>query len=103
MSQELPFVVRLGRPSDWPYITSSWITSTFQDRTCTWKEAKAEVRATLADPSTEVLVAHVPSDDDAILGWVVLNPTTPEVHYIYVRSTARLFGIARSLLAGIGE
>lgn len=97
----IPIAIRLGRPSDLPYVVDSW-TKRGHERGERLGAATARVRAILARPDTVLRVACLPDDTDAILGWAVLKTGTPlTLTYVYVRSEARKQGIARVLLAGV--
>ena len=100
-------VVRPGRPSDRPFILESWQSS--QSLTTLGREMgpkyisemKELVNNILSRPSTEVRVAVVPDDDDAILGYAVvghLQTLLPRVYFTYVKAEARRLGVAGSLL-----
>lgn len=93
--------IRLGRPSDLPYVTDTWV-KRGHDRNERIGAATARVRAILARPDSVLRVACLPDDSDAILGWaVVSSDEPPTLHYAYVRKDARKQGIARLLLAGV--
>ena len=64
-------------------------------------EQKSLINDILSRASTEVRVAVVPDDDDAILGYAVvghLKTLLPRIYYVYVKSEARKLGVATSLL-----
>ena len=104
------FLVRKGRPSDLSFVRDAWLES---DKSSPagrdagrsyYREAKIKIAAILDRPNTELRIAHVPDDDDAILGWAVVgseNEAVPVVYYVYVRRDARQNGIAKSLLADL--
>jgi ribosomal protein S18 acetylase RimI-like enzyme len=95
----IPIAIRLGRPSDLPYVVDTWAKRgrTHDERI---GQATARVRALLARPESVFRVACLPDDDDAILGWTVVT-TADELVYVYVRKDARGQSVARRLLAGI--
>lgn len=90
------FLLRPGRPSDLPFVVDSWVKrgGLPNERL---GAATARVRGILASPDSILRVAHVPDDDDAILGWACLGAEGP--HYVYVRKDARRQGIATALLS----
>lgn len=97
----IPVAIRLGRPSDLPYVVDTWVKRghTRHERL---GAATARVRALLARPDTVLRVAVLPDDEDAIIGWAAVSAADPpELHYVYVRKDARNQGVARILLAGI--
>lgn len=96
-----PCAIRLGRPSDLPYVTDTWV-KRGHDRNERLGAATARVRAILARSDSVLRVACLPDDSDAILGWAVVSSDEPPIlHYVYVRKDARKQGIARLLLAGV--
>jgi GNAT superfamily N-acetyltransferase len=97
----IPFHVRLGRPSDLPFVVDSWV-KRGHARGERLRDATARVRAILADDTTELRVACLPDDEDAILGWAaVTTDESPRLHYAYVRKECRRQGIANALLPDI--
>jgi GNAT superfamily N-acetyltransferase len=97
----IPVAIRLGRPSDLPYVVDSWV-KRGHDRGERLRVATARVREILARPDSVLRVACLPDDSDAIIGWAVISTDEPPtLHYVYVRKDARKQGIARLLLAGV--
>jgi len=96
----IPVAIRLGRPSDLPYVVDTW-TKRGHERGERLSAATARVRAILARPDSVLRVVCLPDDSDAILGWAALSGEPPTLHYVYVRKDARKQGIARLLLAGV--
>lgn len=97
----IPVAIRLGKPSDLPYVVDTW-TKRGAARDERLGAATARVRAILARPDSVLRVACLPDDTDAILGWAALSANeAPTLHYVYVRKDARKQGIARLLLAGV--
>lgn len=94
----IPFSLRVGRPADLAYVVDSWV-KRGRDRGERLSDATARVRAILADEGTELRIACLPDDPDAILGWAAVAP--PSLHYVYVRKELRGQGLARALLHGI--
>ena len=89
-------IVRMGKPDDLAYVVASW---TKHGHRCERAvNAKAHVRALLARADSRLIVAHVPDDADAILGWTALEVGPLCVHYIYVRSASRRQGVAAAML-----
>ncbi len=92
--------VRMGKPSDLAYVVDSWVKHAYRGmRPSPWV---THVRGLLARDGSRLLVAHVPKEPDAILGWAATEDPTavapPCWHYCYVRATARLMGVASSLV-----
>lgn len=97
----IPIAIRLGRPSDLPYVVDTW-TKRGHERGERLGPATIRVRAILARPDTVLRVACLPDDSDAILGWAAITTGIPlTLTYVYVRREARKQGIARTLLAGV--
>lgn len=100
---------RIGKPDDLAFVIDCWIKRELRDDgTRTLSATKHHVRRLLDVlvpmhelPSVlpRLIVAHVPSEPDAILGWAAIEAGTPPcVHYIYVRTVARRQGVARALV-----
>lgn len=57
--------------------------------------------------SSQILVVTPPGDDEGsvqtILGFMIRERNAPVVHYVYVQTPNRRWGIARMLLAPLGE
>ena len=96
----IPFTLRLGRPSDLAFVVDSWV-KRGHHRNERLSDATARVRALLASEGTELRIACLPDDEDAIVGWAVVVTKPPTLHYVYVRKELRGNGIARALLNGI--
>ncbi len=100
---------RLGKPDDLAFVVDSWVKNDPELRGLRIRQSTRHVR-TLLDvhdiPLHELtrelprlLIAHVPGEVDAILGWAAIQTGTPGcVHYVYVRSAARKQGVARALV-----
>lgn len=56
------------------------------------------VEALLAAPSTKISIACLKEDPDVILGYAVLNKDETKLHWVFVKSSWRSIGIARSLV-----
>ena len=101
----VPFLIRAGRESDRPFVESSWKHSASHSaleaaRKPGFHAAIAErCRRICARPHTQVRIACIPGDEDAILGWAIVELAV--VHYTYVRRDARRQGIARALLVDL--
>lgn len=96
----IPFAIRLGRPSDLPFVVDSWV-KRGHERGERLRDATARVRRILSADSV-LRVACLPDDSDAIVGWAVVSTdASPKLHYVYVRKELRGQGIARVLLAGV--
>jgi GNAT superfamily N-acetyltransferase len=112
----LACTIRRGKPDDLAFIVDSW--TKHGHRGERMRDATRHVRSLLArDPVAlaamtsgeregsirSLLVAHVPDDANAILGWALIEASRTDaptcIQYVYVRSTARLQGVARSLLS----
>ena len=93
-SQLLRFSVRLGRPSDLPYVEDTWAKRGRGPHERIGA-AKVRIRAILGDPGSLLRVAVLPDDDDAILGWAVWSDD--RIQFAYVRKDARGQGVAKAL------
>lgn len=96
--------IRYAVRTDTPFIVDSWLKSDQHTRQARdvgrgiyFANHSKVVKAILARGDTRTLVAHVPDNEDAILGWAAMGLNT--AYYVYVRSDARRMGIARALLA----
>jgi len=100
--------LREVRPTDQAFVRSSWLRS--------YRSAKPGIRTSvyfnghkqvvdgiLADAETYVLYA-VPQGEDAIVGWVTFNMTTPKptLHYVYVKGAYRNLGLSKVLIEKAG-
>lgn len=94
------FGLRVGRPSDLPFVVDSWV-KRGHERGERLRDATARVREILAAAESALRIAHVPDDDDAILGWAVVTGEPPVLRFVYVRRDARKQGIAKALLTGV--
>lgn len=105
MRQGVQVSVRQARPSDMGFIYTTWI-ETFQEsafarfiKSTIYKDRQRKlIDAILARPTTHVLVATPPGEDDVILSWLVVE--APDVaHYAFTKQQFRRLGIARHLMA----
>ena len=99
-------VIRDGKDEDLAFVRRAWVESHHRSDEARYlgpryyATLKARVRRILASPSTTVRVAHVPGNEDAILGWSVSRG--PLLHYVYVRGDSRGTGIAKALVLPLG-
>lgn len=105
-SDGLPLSLRAFRDTDRRFIVHSWLKSFGGSRVATLVEPDAYYRdyrklIERALSRSRVLVACQPDDDDAIIGWTVVEPRNDRmlVHYVYVKHPFRRFGVAKTLLA----
>ena len=97
-----PFVLRPMRDLDTAFIRRTWVDSSKASYEgeylgpLFYARKKAQVALTLADPSVTITVAHVPDDEDAILGWSARRGDC--LLYRYVRVEARRQGIGKALV-----
>ncbi len=78
----IPFAIRLGRPSDLPFVVDSWV-KRGRNPGERIGEATARARALLARETTILRVACLPDDEDAILGWAAIaTEAPPRCHYV---------------------
>jgi ribosomal protein S18 acetylase RimI-like enzyme len=99
------FLLREGRPTDHPLVLDSWLGGDKYSPAgrdfgpLYMREHKATARAVIA--RAQLRVAHVPDDEDAIMGWAVVLPEPTDrrvVYYVYTKRDARRLGIAKALL-----
>ena len=104
------YAIRPGREGDDAFVCESWQMAHAQTRLGREmglhyvSDQKGLIRAILERPSTELRVACVPEDLDAILGYAVVGlvrDPEPRVYYAYTKAEARRLGIARALLADL--
>ena len=91
------FIVRGGLNSDEAFIVDSWIRNYEEEGT--WRLRKERTREILWHDTTKILIACLPDDENAILGWCVTQ--YPRVLFTYVRVDVRHNGIARKLTEGL--
>lgn len=88
---------RIGKPDDLAFVVDCWAKNDPALRSMRLRDSTKHVRALIV--RSQLLIAHVPREPDAILGWAVTEPGRPPcVHYIYVRSVARRQGVASALV-----
>ena len=105
-------VVRPGVQLDRAYLVSTWLRSdlrTPRARECIRvysREQSRVVNGLLERETVTARVAVLPDDEDAIVGFAVLEPAHDGlpacIHYVYVRDGLRRQGVARKLLAELG-
>lgn len=89
-----PYAIRAAKPSDLAFVRSGWIESLMvRVRSRVDAEVKRLVR------TGNVRVACDRTDEDALLGFAVLDSENPALlHYVYVRRELRREGIATVLV-----
>ena len=87
---------RIGWPSDYGYIIDTWIRTKYRDPFGKWHDEKEKLRPLLTLNSTKIVVACLPDDDDAIMGWLVSSSEV--LQYVYVRKDVRKLGLASQML-----
>ncbi len=103
---------RIGRSSDLAFVVDCW--AKYENRCDDSKrisDITRQARRLLGVPFglahavvelPRLLVAHVPGEPDAILGWAAFEGGPVGcIHYVYVRSAARRQGVARALVGDI--
>jgi GNAT superfamily N-acetyltransferase len=94
--------IRAATEDDWPYIVDTWIRSEARHG-ASWRVRKAACRALLDHEDTLAIVAHLPDDEGAIVGWAVYVPATrvsldtTKLRWAYVRRGMRGEGVFRAL------
>ncbi len=102
---------RIGKPDDLAFVVDTWTKYALRTaaRSVRLGDLTRHVRKLLGVADVplhdlpphlpRLLVAHVPGEPDAILGWAAVEAGRPGcVHYVYVRRDARLQGVARALV-----
>lgn len=90
---------RLGKPDDLAFVVDCWVKNDPELRSMRTGESTRHVRSLIARPASRLIVAHVPGEPDAILGWAATEDGSPCcVHYIYVRKDARRQGVASAMV-----
>lgn len=100
-------VVRPARSDEQGYVASTWargvmdapVVHTAPDA---WKRVNVLVDRLLDDPSTRVLVAADPADDERLLGFVVFAIVPGARTLMYVSARERKRGIATELVERAG-
>lgn len=94
-----PCVTRIGILDDLAFVVDSWAKNAPSLKNMRTRDAVIHVRALLSRDATALVIAHVPDEPDAILGWAAVEQwPTPCVHYVYVRRDGRRQGVARAML-----
>lgn len=95
--------LRAATPEDLPLIFASWKKGASKSHAMRWSKTDAwrelNKRCPIILDRCGALVACSPEDPDYVIGWICADRSRNLVHYVYVRSQFRGFGIAR-LLAG---
>ncbi len=101
-------VLRPVKKEDVPFIFNSWLKS-YRDasqvagvpNTLYYAEQHRIIEEILSNSATRVIIACSPDDHDQMFGYVVykapLADTNLCVHWIYVKHSFRMFGIARMI------
>jgi GNAT superfamily N-acetyltransferase len=106
--------IRRWKQSDLNFIIKSWIRPLSRSGTAEdfgagyWQAQKSVILDTLANAKTYVAYRHDPEDpgdEDFIVGFVVgeESPGRTVYHWVYVRNGYRRRGVAKALMAMIGE
>jgi GNAT superfamily N-acetyltransferase len=96
------WTLRAAKELDVAYLRSSWLDSAKQSFEAVaagapWLAAKKkQIIRLLRDPASRVTVAHVPDDEDAIVGWAVRRGNL--LLYAYVRPEMRRMGIGKAVM-----
>lgn len=97
--------VREAVSTDVAFIVETWIQHLVKVPGRPIRYWKRWVRRVLEDPEIVVRVGYAPDDEDAILGFAVLElgrgPVPPCVHMVYVREAARRCKVATTMLADL--
>jgi GNAT superfamily N-acetyltransferase len=115
--------IRISKQDDLAFVVDCWSDRLSRERKAKLGEMTRYVRALLARSASRLIIAHVPNEPDAILGWAALEAAGYRrvgeddwhdqpgggyeeyrpvvVHYLYVRSGARRQGVARAMLGGV--
>lgn len=114
-AEELPAVLRDYATSDRAFVVDSWRESdmwraisrskrshaTPWDREA-WRAAAARRAERVIDAGAHtIVVAGAPGDADTIAGWAIGGPDC--LLYVYVRAGLRGAGIARAMIAALGN
>lgn len=114
-------MIRVARPTDQPYIASTWTRSLCSTHrvpgvsarghayqrhvgSTMWNKVSGQVDAVMDRADSRAIVWCKPHDRDVICGWAVYaeGPGVPLVHYVYCRKDERGRGIGALLLRHIG-
>jgi GNAT superfamily N-acetyltransferase len=110
MKPSVEFAMRAAMRGDVNFILNSWLKSYFRSREwfCSAKLSAREyyeghhriIDAILRRDSSSVVVLHEPTDIDQIFGWACFERDMHHmsvVHFIFVKSCFRGFGLGRHL------
>lgn len=99
-------LLREPRPYDLPFVLSSWMQShreeganALMDNDAYFAAVKPRLIEILS--RSPVLVASNPEDPWQVYGWIAAEPDV--LHYVYVKSVYRKFGIGRQLFDAVGR
>ena len=93
---------RVGKPDDLAFVVDCWTKNDPELRNSFLRDSTRHVRTLLARDASRLIVAHVPGEPDAILGWAAYEGgAVPCVHYVYVRKDARRHGVARAMVGDL--
>lgn len=105
MREGVQVAIRQARPGDMGLVYTTWL-DTYQEsafarfikQTIYRDRQRKLIDSILSRPTTHVLVATAPEDDDIVLAYLVVEH--PDVaHYAFTKREFRRLGIARHLLA----
>lgn len=98
--------IRAVKETDREFIFASWLknykgTSEFAKRIkndiyFNWHHKIIE--NIIRRPTTQIMVATLPEEEDVILGYIVYEPAIPVIHYCLVKNEWQKLGIAKALL-----
>lgn len=98
-------LLRPGREGDLPLVYHSWLHTLREadpwgeiSRTAYFRGQHAVIEGLLS--RSQLVVAALEDDQDQILGYAVAAP--PVLHWLYVKSLFRHYGVARALLEHLG-
>lgn len=79
----------------------TWMTSSGLGRDVVDAGARRAIERILTRPTTEVLAAVNVDLEERIEGLAVVDRSLSLLHFVWVRSESRQFGVAKALLAGL--
>jgi hypothetical protein len=99
-------IVAFDRDRHGPFVLDTFaksIAKVWPYSLCAWRPLVDELKRTLASPDARALVAELPVDSDAFLGWSLTVPKRNEVVFAYTRhSYRRQWGICSGLILAGG-
>lgn len=102
--------IRTVRPEDLKFIYSTFLKGVLHgcqtvsnvDRTTYFAEYSVVIDAMLSSDLVVSHVAHVLDDENFLVGYILAEPATKTVHWVYTKELWRKQGVCRELVTSLG-